>query len=143
MNSSRKLASYAKEVEIKFKSYPLKTEEVLVCDEDPLNNIYISCDGFVSPCVYLNAQIEKVRRVFCGKTYSLQRTYFGKIKGEGLFEIWNKKEYRDFRQKFEKRLALKSRPIEFSYDLLEKINEGIKANLLLEVCKTCYKTFGI
>ena len=133
----------AKKVEIKFKSYSLKTEEVLVCDEDPLNNIYISCDGFVSPCVYLNPPIEKVRRVFCGENYSLQRTYFGEIKEEDLFEIWNKKEYQIFRQKFEKRLALKSGATDFSYDLLEKINEGIKANPLPEVCKTCYKAFGI
>ncbi len=115
----------ARELKIDFRAYPLVMEEVSVCEENPLANIYISSDGYVSPCVYLNFPMQNIPRIFCGKNYVVKRTCFGNIAEEDLFNIWNKEEYREFRQRYIKRAELQ------------------KEAPLPEVCKTCYRAYGI
>ncbi len=130
---------------IAFRAYPLGMEEVFICEEDPLANVYISSDGYVSPCVYLNFPIENIPRIFCGKNYAVKRTYFGNIAREDLFDIWNKEEYKEFRQKYRKRAELLMNiPLDFGdiQKLREKI-EKLRDAPLPEVCKTCYKAYGI
>lgn len=129
---------------IAFQAYPLVMEEVLMCEENPLANIYISSDGFVSPCVYLNFPLENIPRIFCGKNYMIKRTCFGDIAREDLFDIWNKGEYREFRQRYRRRAEL-FRDVSFDFGL-QKIEEKMKRLRevpLPEVCRTCYKAYGI
>jgi len=139
----REAEQEAKELGIGFRSYPLVTEEVLVCEEDPISNIYVSCDGYVSPCVYLNLPIEDIPRIFCGDSHTIQRRHFGNINQNGLFEIWEKEDYKSFREKFEKRAAILRDVLTFDFDMLRKMDDWMKINSLPDVCKHCYKAYGI
>jgi len=133
----------AKELGITFRSYPQVVEEVLVCEEDPLNNVYISSDGYVSPCVYLNPPIENIPRIFCGDNHTIQRRHFGNINKNNLLEIWRKEDYQSFREKFKMRAALLREALTFDFDTLRTTDEWMKINTLPEVCTKCYKAYGI
>jgi len=144
----------AKKLELSFRAYPLKTEEVIMCELNPRSYVYISHDGLVAPCVYLNQTREGVfPRIFCGASYEVKRTYLGDINKEDLLEIWDKPEYRAFREAYAKRheayySAYGDIPIDFGFT--EKLEEAKrKADAALrnmpipEVCRTCYKAYGI
>jgi len=133
----------AKELKIVFRSSSLETKEVLVCEEAPLNNVYVSCDGYVSPCVYLNPPIEYIPRNFCGSSHIIQRTHFGNVNQTDLLEIWKKEDYRSFRKRFKRRSAILEEILDFNTNTLRRIDELMKVNALPEVCKTCYKAYGI
>lgn len=143
MDKIEKAEQKAKELGVGFRSFPLQTEEVLVCEEDPLNNIYVSCDGYVSPCVYLNPPVREIPRIFLGSKEIIPRTYFGNVTDRDLFEIWEEKAYRLFREKFKKRLALREEILEFNISAYRKIANKMRVNPLPEVCETCYKAYGI
>ena len=133
----------AKELKTVFRSNSLETKEMLVCEEDPLNNLYISCDGYVSPCVYLNPPIEVIPRIFCGTIHIIQRTHFGNINQTDLLEIWKKEDYRSFRKRFKRRSAILDEIFDFNTNTLGRMHELMKVKTLPEVCKTCYKAYGI
>lgn len=143
MGKIKEAEQRSKGLNIVFRSYPLEMEEVLVCEEDPLNNVYISCDGYVSPCVYLNPPMKDIPRIFCGDSYTIRRTYFGNINQMDLFKTWEKEDYRSFREKFKRRSTILEGIFEFSINKLDRIDEWMKLNALPEVCKTCYKAYGI
>jgi len=133
----------AKEHNVAFRSFPLVMREALVCEENPLNNVYVSCDGYVSPCVYLNLPIERIPRIFCGDNHTMQRKHFGNINQNGLLEIWEKEDYQLFREKYKSRSALLGDALPFNFDKLTKMDEWIETNSLPSVCENCYKAYGI
>ena len=76
-------------------------QNVAVCSENPLDNLYISVDGDVSPCVYLNPPVSSpFTRIFCGSEYPTLPVRLGNIFTEPLDKIWSKKEYEEFRSAF-------------------------------------------
>jgi len=135
----------AKELGISIHNYPLEMREVAVCSENPIENIYISHDGTVSPCVYLNVPLGKniIPRYFKNRQYNIPKTIFGNIRVEKLEEIYNKKEFSRFRDIYkERRDSWRS-----SRDLISKIlsfSELSSDSLRLpEQCYTCYKAYGV
>ena len=143
MDKIREAEQRAKDLKIVFRSNSLETKEVLVCEEGPLNNVYVSCDGYVSPCVYLNLPMEVIPRIFCGTNHIVQRTHFGNVNQTDLLEIWKKEDYRSFRKRFKRRSTILKEILDFNTNTLRKIDELMKVNALPEVCKTCYKAYGI
>jgi len=133
----------AKELGVTFRSYPSKMDEMFVCEEDPLNNLYISSDGYVSPCVYLNLPMKDVRRIFCGNSDTIQRTHFGNVNQTDLLEIWKGEYYRSFREKLKRRSAFLQDVFQFSISDFRRLEDWLKTNPLPEVCRTCYKAYGI
>lgn len=135
----------AKELGISIYNYPLEMREIAVCSENPIENIYVSHDGTVSPCVYLNVPLRKniIPRYFKNKEYSIHKTIFGNIKIEKLEEIYNGKEFSTFRNIFKRRSA-SSRS---SRDLISRIlsfSDLSSGTLRLpEPCYTCYKAYGV
>jgi len=113
---------------ILFLAFPLEMKLVPICSEDPLNSLYISEDGCVSPCVYLGPPTQEIPRIFCGKERIIPRTTFGNINEQNLFDIWNSPEYVLFRNKYEHRL---------------KSASGESVDHLPKVCRSCYKAYGI
>jgi len=113
---------------ISFHSFSLGKQSVPICTEDPLNNVYISEAGLVSPCVYLAPPMMEIPRIFCGQANVLQRTYFGDINKQSLFEIWNSPGYSLFRRKYERRI---------------KNVQNSHLDDIPEVCRTCYKAYGV
>ena len=124
----REAEEHARDKGVFFHSFPLEMKPLPVCGEDPLNNIYISEDGNVSPCVYLNLPMQEIPRIFCDEKNVIPRTSFGIISEQSLFEIWSSAEYVLFRKKHEHRL---------------KSNKCESVEDLPELCKTCYKAYGI
>ena len=114
----------AERLGVEFTAIPLGLGRVRLCSEDPLNNLYVSEDGEVSPCVYLNPPMPEVPRIFCGEETVVPRTSFGNIAERSLPEIWNGDNYSSFRSQ------------------LKKLVEG-KSPLPPEECRTCYKAYGL
>ncbi len=113
---------------ISFHSFSLEKQSAPICAEDPLNNVYISEAGLVSPCVYLALPMMEIPRIFCGQANVIQRTYFGDINKQSLFEIWNSPGYISFRRKYEWRI---------------KNAQNSHLDDIPEVCRTCYKAYGV
>jgi len=133
----------ARDLGLAFKAYPQEMEEAVVCDEDPLNNIYISFDGRVAPCVYLNLPVEEFPRFFCGKKHLMKRFYFGDIREEDLPAVLEKKAYKDFRGSFLRRAAFLREALTFDLRALRDLRRILEENPLPDPCRTCYKAYGI
>lgn len=144
---ARRRATKAK---ITFRAYPLEMDEVLVCELNPLRIAFISYDGCVSPCVYLNMTKKKpISRMFCGSSHEVERLCFGNIREKDFMEVWEGMAYRRFRSAYAKRAELAVRTGMFSPDPADREREEretakrLSDNPLPGACRTCYKAFGI
>ncbi len=128
----------AEEYGIKFVMRDTRSEEALVCAENPIKNCLITVNGFVSPCVYLHLPTkgEKITRYFRGGRVDVGKVYFGNLRTESFDEIWEKKEYVGFRRVFEMRLA--NVPDIFNYK-----RGQMSLPELPEVCRSCYKAYSL
>ncbi len=68
------------------------------CLASPLNSVYFSFDGMVSPCCHLG---HKVSRFFQNNCYAPDHFVTGNIMQTSLRKIWNSPEYRNFRDEFQ------------------------------------------
>lgn len=135
----------ANELGITLKTHPLSTDEVIVCEENPLRNLYISVDGEVSPCVYLYPPLSPpFKRIFCGKEYQVNKLNFGNIFNKPFDAIWNNKGYAEFRQAFALRKKGFDEINSYPRDLsgLNKI-KSLALPEPPEPCRTCYKILGL
>lgn len=148
--SLEEMHALGKELGVAVRSYPLEAREVPMCEANPLKNIFFSVDGAVAPCVYL--RIPKrgdIPRIFMDSEYEVPQTIFGNIDEGDLWEIWDGEGYRSFRKIYERRLA-GSFSVSKAFDLFsgsatihsedEKIRD---IPPLPEVCRTCYKAYGL
>jgi MoaA/NifB/PqqE/SkfB family radical SAM enzyme len=144
----------SKSMGLSFRAYPLQTEEVIMCELNPVSYVYISHDGLVAPCVYLNqTRSGRFPRLFCGSRSMVKRTTFGDINKEDLLDIWMKPEYRAFRYAYIRRQeayydAFGDIPIDFGFS--KKIRgaekralKALNRNPVPDACRTCYKAYGI
>jgi MoaA/NifB/PqqE/SkfB family radical SAM enzyme len=144
----------ARKNRVPFRVYPLEMENVVMCEMNPLRIIFLSHDGCVSPCVYLNmTKRGMIRRMFCGSSSEVQRVCFGNVGEHDLMDIWGKSDYQDFRRIYLTRLNVVENiygdiGIDMvSIERLRKtgkiIEEELMKNPVPAVCKTCYKAYGI
>lgn len=144
----------ARKNKMPFRVYPLKMEDVVMCEMNPLRIVFLSHDGCVSPCVYLNmTKRGLLRRVFCGSSSEIQKVYFGNIKEDNFLGIWEKSDYRDFRKAYHTRLnAVGNMYGNIGVDMIsmetlketeKKIEEALTKNPVPGACRTCYKAYGI
>ena len=88
-----------------FRVYPLEMEDVVMCEMNPLRIVFLSHDGCVSPCVYLNmTKRGLLQRVFCGSSSEIQKVCFGNVREHDFMDIWEKSDYQDFRNTYRARL---------------------------------------
>jgi len=139
---------------IPFRVYPLEMEEVVMCEMNPLRIVFLSHDGCVSPCVYLNmTKRGSLQRFFCGSSSVVQRVCFGNVRENDFMDIWETSDYQDFRKLYHTRLNAVGniyRNIGFDMGSMEALKQADKAieealnkNPVPGVCKTCYKAYGI
>lgn len=121
----REATETAEELGVFFSAFPLKMEQVKICSEDPLNNTYVSERGEVSPCVYLNPPLSRIPRIFCGKKTAIPALSYGNIKEKSLLDIWENEDYASFRMGYENRLKRR------------------ESSPIPDVCRTCYKAYGV
>jgi MoaA/NifB/PqqE/SkfB family radical SAM enzyme len=143
-------AKQAKTVGIILHSYSLQRVETPVCPENPTSSVFISYDGSVSPCVYLNLPTISARipRVFDGRRHLVRKTIFGNVNVTGLQEIWQNSPFEQFRLIYGKRALNRQSDVTsvagaFLDGLTVASDNSLLTPMLPEVCRTCNKAYGI
>lgn len=152
-----------KELGVKVHICPLRpSNDVLMCDADPVHNVWISVRGEVTPCPYLTLPCQgDFPRLFWGECQYLSHFSFGKVT-EGLDRVFNGQAAHSFREAFARRLqtnifdtmtavALSAMPRVRStsgafLEPLAKTTSLQKSTALLlphDLCRNCYKFYGL
>jgi MoaA/NifB/PqqE/SkfB family radical SAM enzyme len=148
--SIEEIQRQAKKERIPLTVSPLKAEEKPVCEPDPPNRIFFSVDGSIAPCPYL--RIPKrgdIPRIFLNQEYSVPQTIFGNVQQEDFLEVWKKESYRSFRKIFEDRRKAEvgvGQMLDAFSDLRSAAGSRPPREPpppLSELCRTCYKAYGI
>lgn len=137
----KKILNKAGQLNIKLTVPNLSLGEVSICSENPLDNLYISVEGEVSPCVYLYPPVTSAfKRHFYGQEYNINKVSFGNIFREPFESIWNRKEYTDFRGCFIQR----QQRFKAVYKPFLEMKKPEKSDIFLPPlpCRTCYKMLG-
>jgi MoaA/NifB/PqqE/SkfB family radical SAM enzyme len=146
LNLIREAKKKAKKKGVKIRVSPLELEEVVVCAENPISSFTVSAEGNIYPCVFLSLPFDRIPRVFCGKRVEVEKPNFGNVMN--FEESWNSESYVNFRRMYEKRLEAYKRVMDailaypFSY-WRSPIESVLEKNPLPDICKTCYKAYGI
>ncbi|MEW6333242.1 MAG: SPASM domain-containing protein [Thermodesulfobacteriota bacterium] len=140
----------AKDLGLTVKTAPLKVEEKLVCELNPHRRVFFSAGGDVAPCPYL--MIPKkgdIRRIFVNRVVHVPQTSFGNVRDEDFPAIWKKEPYRQFRDIFEQRNKAETNTVQL-LDAFSNISASMLEQMtpktpppLSELCRTCYKAYGI
>jgi MoaA/NifB/PqqE/SkfB family radical SAM enzyme len=135
----------AKELNIRLKRPSLSAIDVAVCEENPLRNLYISVDGEVSPCVYLNPPLSSpFKRIFCAREYWVERVSFGSFFKEPFPAIWDGENYKNFRGRFMRRgEKFREAYLTFWDKTPMKHLEETAFPTSPESCQTCHKMLGV
>jgi MoaA/NifB/PqqE/SkfB family radical SAM enzyme len=141
----RRAETMAKKLKIRLKRPSLCAVTVPVCEENPLRNLYISADGEVSPCVYLYPPLSSpFKRIFCTKTYRVDKVSFGNIFKEPFPAIWNSENYMNFRDRLMKREGkFREAYLSFWDKTQMKHQEETSFPNPPESCQTCHKMLGV
>ena len=125
---------------IAFRPYRLQFTEMAVCDLNPLRILFVSADGGVSPCVYTSplGQFE-IPRVFEGRPLEVPVVSFGNVNDSPLMEIWDEAAYREFRQRFSRRMAGASAMMLGAAGAMAPVEESPAP----DVCRSCPKLYGV
>jgi MoaA/NifB/PqqE/SkfB family radical SAM enzyme len=137
----KKASDKAKRLNINISMPEMSPRDVAVCSENPLNNLYISVSGEVSPCVFLNPPVASpFRRIFCGSEYPVHSVSFGNIFSEPLESLWEKSDYKKFRNAF----ITRQKRWEAAYASLLEMRSPDTTPLPLPPvqCRTCHKMLG-
>ena len=138
----KEVLNKARQINIRLTIPNLSPNEVSICSENPLKNLYISVEGEVSPCVYLCPPVASpFKRVFCGQEYNIDKVRFGNIFREPFESIWNRTKYADFRDCFIQR----QQKFKETYQLFLEMKKPEKSDILPPPlpCRTCYKMLGL
>lgn len=131
----------ARRVGIAFRPYPLQAREVAVCDLNPLKILFISADGWVSPCVYTAvAGQQEFPRVFDGEPVSIPSVRFGNVNDQPLMEIWENPACRAFRRQFSERLLGVAK---LAVSGATRAAASAQLPPAPEACRTCPKLYGL
>jgi MoaA/NifB/PqqE/SkfB family radical SAM enzyme len=129
----------ARRAGVRFRPYPLEPQEVSICEARPLDILFVSSDGWVSPCTYMGLpQRGMIPRRFAGQPASVPRLRFGNVLEHGLLEIWNSPEYAAFRVQFAERLRSAALSV-----LNDRQSETPGKPPAPEPCQRCYKLYGL
>lgn len=136
--------SKARDVKIRLRRPMLSPGEVAICEENPLNNLYVSVGGEVAPCVYLYPPTgSTIRRFFGGQEHRLDKVSFGNIFEKPFRKIWEDPGYVAFRNCFEERLAKVQSLYASLYPGLGDQAPSSKLPSPPTACGTCHKMFGL
>ena len=138
-------------VELRF---PSNTPSLLpICDKNPVDNLFIGADGSVSPCVFLNPPINREFSWLPDYRDSKKMPIrFGNLHQDDLDTIWNREFYKNFRDKFKRRIDIYQHYLgKVGYDMdgieqLEQARKTIRSafheNPPPLPCRGCTKLLG-
>ena len=132
----------AKQKNLDLRIYPLTmNDDILVCDADPLNTVYIGQAGEMAPCVYLGLSVAgQVPRYFEHQYHPLERYIYGHT-SQGMGKVLDGRRRKDFLHPWQAR----------------NLHAGPMAGLMLmagetgtqalpdppQACQFCYKRYGV
>ena len=127
----------ARRTGIAFRPHRLQFTEMAVCDLNPLKILFVSSDGGVSPCVYTSPLGRaEIPRVFEGRPIDVPVVCFGNVNDRPLVEIWEGAAYREFRQRFARRVAGVSA-------MMLGAAAPVEESPAPEACRSCPKLYGV
>jgi MoaA/NifB/PqqE/SkfB family radical SAM enzyme len=131
-------AAAAERAGVAFRAYPLDPDEVAICEGNPLRMLFVSADGWVSPCTYLGlAGRSSIPRHFEGESTTVPRARFGNVRDADIPQIWEQPEYAEFRRRFAGRRA------GTALSVLVGARERPRRPDPPPACRSCYKLYGL
>lgn len=130
-------ARRAKQLDISFRVYELQPAEQPVCDHNPLQSVFFTWDGHVTPCITL-AYAEE--RFFNGELVRAPCQVFGDINHQDLGEIWENPDYINFRAAFDRRRIWQR---ENMFNIVLDGEEPGDQPPAPAGCQSCYYLYGI
>ncbi len=139
VEQARRIAAQAG---LPFMVYPLEMQDqVLVCDANPLETIYINHLGEVAPCVNLGLCARgEIPRYFGGESHPTPRINFGDVR-QGLPAALDSLQRRVFCQAFRQRNVTANPLVAFS--VLSGVSKGEALPPPPQPCRACYKMYGV
>ncbi|MBI5909958.1 MAG: radical SAM protein [Betaproteobacteria bacterium] len=130
----------ARRTGIAFRPHRLQFTEMAVCDLNPLRILFVSADGEVSPCVYSSPLVRsEIPRVFEGRPVEVPVVSFGNVNDRSLMKIWEGAAYREFRQRFSRRIAGVSAMMFGAARAVAPVEESPEP----DACRSCAKRYGV
>ena len=71
------------------------------CTENAGRALFVSADGVVSPCIFMNIPAEGIHRITGDHEMPYERLHFGSLGRQSLPAIWQSQNYRLFRDSFD------------------------------------------
>jgi MoaA/NifB/PqqE/SkfB family radical SAM enzyme len=132
----------AEQAGLPFNAYPLEMQDqVLVCDANPLETIYINQLGEVAPCVNLGmCARDAIPRYFHGEPLPTPRLNFGDVR-QGLPAALESVQRQAFCQSFRQR-NVTAHPLR-AFSALSGVAADEELPLPPEPCRACYKMYGV
>jgi MoaA/NifB/PqqE/SkfB family radical SAM enzyme len=131
----------ARDLELPFRAYDLLPTERPICEQYPLNTMFIAWDGCISPCISLSYLRD---RRFAGKWERTPPVRFGNAGTDSLEAIWEKPEYQNFRKLFRDRTRGESGNL--SRALLPDFSPSQERRCFPDPpqgCGVCYYLYGV
>lgn len=129
----------AKQQGLGVRFYALQPQELMMCENDPLHNLFVNWAGYVSPCITLSYAED---RVFDGRRHFVATQRFGNINTERLEAIWDSIAYQEFRRTYEIRVRLEHQAT-INALIGGEESESPVAPPAPAVCRTCYYLYGV
>jgi MoaA/NifB/PqqE/SkfB family radical SAM enzyme len=122
-------------------------DDLIVCDANPLENVFVTAAGDLAPCVYLGLPLSgDFSRQFFQKSVVAQNYLYGSIHLQEFLEICQQPAYREFNGRFRRRLQEGSNLINY---LMPNRRTSIPPDQPASeqfswppACQGCYKTLG-
>ncbi len=129
-------------------------DDVPVCGALPTRTAVVAADGGVFPCRHLALPAASIPRLFRGEHHEVARRPFGNLAADDLAAVWRQREYRTFRAAFARRQRLGAlvarEAARGAESAVEAATRGAMPSQRLaeraplpEVCRTCYKAYGL
>jgi len=128
--------------------------DLIVCDANPLKNVFVTAFGDLVPCVYLGLPVAGTfSRQFFQKSYLAQNYLYGNIEVQDFSEILQQPGYQEFTAFFRSRVAANSSLMDHLVPTPPNTSHQCgdsRGRLSSElpfkwppVCQGCYKTLGL
>lgn len=129
----------------------LVPKEAVVCEYEPLKNVFITWEGRLAPCPFLS--LNKISYYFNEQKLEQTPYIVGDLKTTDLENLWNENKYEEFRNVYQKRVQLFNAYMEETFEgepnaqLLannyEKLDRQLLENKVPDCCRSCYKAYSI
>ena len=127
--------------------------DLILCDANPLKNVFVTAFGDIAPCVYLGLPVsETFNRQFYQESYPAQNYCYGNIEAHKFSEILRQPAYQEFTTVFRDRVAANSSLLDNlvpNPENLSRQGNSDQSRLISDLrfpwppaCQGCYKTLG-